>query len=96
MKSQALAEVVVQAHPKLSTVTASGLMFDICGFRDEVVAIAKRGQATISVMERMGASPERIEKERQALRNDVMNLRVRLTAQFSEIVGGVIRDAGMS
>jgi hypothetical protein len=94
--SQTLAEVVVQGNPTLSTVSATGLVFDIVGFRDEVVSIAERGKATLSLMERMGATPERIEKERQALRQDVLTLRLRVTAQFSEVVGKVVRDSGLS
>jgi hypothetical protein len=92
--SQTAVDVVVQGNPTLSKVTPDGLI-EIGGFRNEVIAIAKRGAATIQTMEKSGYSPDRIEKERLELRRDVLAVRLKVSSQFQEVITGIIRDAGL-
>jgi hypothetical protein len=71
---------------------ADSLTVDLRGFRDKIQAISRRGKATISVMERENAPIQRIEGERQALRREVIDLRVRQTAAFGEVLSKIIAD----
>lgn len=64
--------------------------YNLVPFRDTVQSIIRRGKLTVALMEKEGASPQRVDQEVENIRREIMDLRIKTVQDFHEYLSKII------
>jgi hypothetical protein len=71
------------------------LTMDLTPYRDKIEGISRRGKTVVKTMSTEGYPLMRVQKERQALEREVLDLRMETIRQFSERLQAIEKQVGL-
>jgi hypothetical protein len=77
------------------TTKAVSLTLDLAGYQHKVEDIIRRGKTVVKTMSTEGYPLMRVQKERQALEREVLDLRMLTIQQFSERLQAIEKQVGL-